>query len=65
MRGVKNMGNKETVFEIAQSKSEARSLARDGYGYETREEAEHALADPKMDNFYRKNLKVFVVPRTK
>ena len=52
------------VFEIAQSRTEAVSLAHDGFGYETRKEAEQALADPGIDSFYQNKLKVFAIPET-
>ncbi len=52
------------IFEIAQSQKEAESLARKGFGYESRKEAEKALADPKIDGYYRVRLKVFAIPET-
>lgn len=46
------------IYEIAENVKEAMSAAAAGFGYETKSAAEEALADPKIDSYYRNRLKV-------
>lgn len=47
------------IYEIAHNVKEAQTLAISGYGYESKREAEKALASPEIDDYYRNKLKVF------
>lgn len=49
------------IYEIAQNHKEALELAAGGFGYESKEEAEKALASPEIDNYYRNKLKVVAI----
>ena len=50
------------VYELAVDLKEARLLAEEGYGYESKAAAEKALAEDKLiDSYYRSQLKVIPV----
>lgn len=47
------------VWVLAQTVKEADELASEGYGYLSESEARAALADPEIDHYYRRLLRVF------
>lgn len=54
------------IFELAQNLKEATELRDAGFGYDTREDAEHARRSPEIDPYYRSLMKIFELePRAK
>lgn len=49
------------TYQIAQTLKEAKLQASLGFGYASKKAAETALSDPKIDDYYRNKLKVYVV----
>lgn len=49
------------TYQIAENRKQAKRQVEDGWGYNSMKDAKEALADPKMDNFYRNRLTIYQV----